>query len=354
MEPVHIAYRIKLSEQLTEVFDYKLDGKTFEIIATDAVANPPRWTELGFKQCSHCPLNPAEHPHCPVALQLHTIVERFHQTRSIDVVDLDVITEDRTISKTTALQNAISSMLGLVFPISGCPKTAEMKPLARFHVPMASEEETVFHVAGMYLLAQYFLNNKGGRGTFSFDGLIRIYEDLHILNKAIASRLQAVTSSDSVKNAITLLDMYANLIPVLLQDQLVEIRSFFSAYLPEGSAVAPTSNYLEQAKAFKLELIPTDEEKLSLEIEDAQADDEEDEAFKALPEWLRKSMPKEKPPLPKAAVARESVAVQPPAEKKKAVFTLPDDVPAKPEAGTANPDAKPEEDDGLKMIDFKL
>lgn len=277
MEPISITYRIELNDKTTEVFDFNLDAKSFELIS-EPVVNPPNWTELAFKQCSHCPLKLEEHTHCPMALQLHKVVERFHDTRSIDEVKLEVITEDRTVVQTTALQRVLSSMLGLIFPTCGCPKTAYMRPMARFHLPLASEEETVFRVAGMYLVAQYFLTHNGKKGQFAFDGLISIYEDFHILNKAIASRLQYATDSDSSKNAITLLDMYSSLVPMLLEDQLAEIRGFFTAFLPEDEIAPETAannNYLEKAKAFALEL----ETDLALApIDGAEGD---------LPAWLR-------------------------------------------------------------------
>ncbi|MCC7517233.1 MAG: hypothetical protein IT470_07840, partial [Pseudomonadales bacterium] len=278
MEPVRISYRIGLNDKTTEVFDFDLDGATFELISAP-VANPPSWTELGFRQCSHCPLKTEEHSHCPMALQLYRVVERLHATRSIDEVRLEVVTEERTVVQTTALQRVLSSMLGLIFPTCGCPKTAYMRPMARFHLPLATEEETVFRVAGMYLLAQYFLTHNGKKGQFAFDGLIQIYEDFHILNRAIASRLQYATDSDSSKNAITLLDMYSSLVPMLLEDQLAEIRGFFAAFLPadEVQAETPTNNYLEKAKAFALEL----ETDLAL----APIDSPESE----LPAWLRGS-----------------------------------------------------------------
>lgn len=282
MEPVRITYRIGLSDKVTEVFDFDLDGHTFELLSPP-VENPPKWTELAFKQCSHCPLNAEEHPHCPMALQLHKVVERFHETRSIDEVKLEVITEDRTVVQTTALQRVLSSMLGLIFPTCGCPKSAYMRPMARFHLPLANEEETVFRVAGMYLLAQYFLTHNGKKGQFAFDGLIAIYEDFHILNKAIASRLQFATDSDSSKNAITLLDMYSSLVPILLEDQLVEIRGFFNAFIPadEIQTDTPTNNYLEKAKAFALEL------ETDLAIVPIGGGDSE------LPAWLRGELDEE-------------------------------------------------------------
>lgn len=261
METVDISYRITLNKDTTEVFDFTLDGSTFDLL-DDTPDNPPEWTRLEYRQCSHCPLDKQEHPHCPVALQLFRVVERFHDTRSIDDVDLEVITEERRVAQTTALQRALASMLGLLFPTCGCPKTAYMKPLARFHLPLASEEETVFHVSGMYLLAQFFVHQKSQKNPF--DGLATLYDDMHLLNKAVASRVQTATTSDSLKNAITLLDMYSTLIPMLIEDELVEMRRFFAAYLPDDPGAserkAAMNSYLERAKAFTLELLPIEGE----------------------------------------------------------------------------------------------
>lgn len=335
MEPIRITYKIGLNDKVTEVFDFDLDAKSFELISAP-IAEPPKWTELAFKQCSHCPLNAEEHPHCPMALQLHKVVERFHETRSIDEVSLEVITEDRTVVQTTALQRVLSSMLGLIFPTCGCPKTAYMRPMARFHLPLASEEETVFRVAGMYLVAQYFLTHNGKKGQFAFDGLISIYEDFHILNKAIASRLQYATDSDSSKNAITLLDMYSSLVPMLLEDQLAEIRGFFTAYLPEDEVATEvvTNNYLEKAKAFALEL------ETDLSIVPVDSGDS------GVPAWLRGSFdedetkPASSPGKPDTSAidailsaSSLSLSLEPTDEAKplpptgRAVFTLPDDEP---------------------------
>jgi hypothetical protein len=279
MNTVNVIYRIKLSESKTEVFDFQLSEDSFNLISKD-VSEPPAWTRLDYRQCSHCPLSIEEHPHCPLALQLHNVVDRFHDTRSIDEVEVEVITEERQIRQRTALQRVIASMLDLVYPICGCPKTEFMKPLARFHLPLCSEEETVFRVTGMYLLAQYFLSRMPSRkGRIEFDGLTDIYNDLHTLNTAVASRLQNATQSDSSKNAITLMDMYSTLVPLLLEDELVEMRGFFQAYLPEDDEPPRAiSNYLEKAKAFSLDL-----ENLKL------APTEEEKRRSDMPEWLKEA-----------------------------------------------------------------
>lgn len=327
MEPIRISYHIGLSDDVTEVFDFDLDGQTFQLI-TEPVENPPNWTELAFKQCSNCPLKAEEHSHCPMALQLYKVVDRLHGTKSIDEVRLEVVTEERTISQTIALQRALSSMLGLIFPTCGCPKTAYMRPMARFHLPLATEEETVYRVAGMYLLAQYFLTNNGKKGQFAFDGLIAIYEDSHVLNRAIASRLQFATKSDSIKNAITLLDMYSSLVPMLLEDQLAEIRGVFEAYLPNDEPVVESKNYLEKARAYSLEM---EHGELAL----APVADDKGE----LPDWLRavtqqdSAKSDEKPSAVDSILSKSSLSLslEPVGDEKpitgRAVYVLPDDEP---------------------------
>ena len=130
MNSVDIIYRIKLSQDRVEDFTFRLDEENFDLIS-EPVAEPPPWTRLDYRQCPHCPLSPEEHTHCPLALQIYSIVDRFHDTRSIDDVVVEVITEERRVRQRTALQRVIASMLDLIYPICGCPKTAFMKPCHR-------------------------------------------------------------------------------------------------------------------------------------------------------------------------------------------------------------------------------
>ena len=164
------------------------------------------------------------------------------------------------------------------------------------------------------------------------------YGKLDDLNKAIASRLQYATDSDSSKNAITLLDMYSSLVPMLLEDQLAEIRGFFSAFLPadEIKTDAPSNNYLEKAKAFVLEF----ESDLALApIENADNNSDSD-----VPAWLRGSFDDEekKPAAGKVAdtsaidailsasslsLSLEPTETPPERPSGKAIFTMADDEP---------------------------
>lgn len=266
MSSVKIAYRIKVSESRTEVFDFEFSEGTFELL-TVPTDDPPEWTRLSYEKCPNCPLDEKKHSHCPLALQFHDVVQRFDDTKSIDQVEMEVVTAERRVIQNTDIQRAIASMLDLIFPICGCPKTEHMKPMARFHLPLASEEETVFRVTGMFLLAQYFLRMSHQGGSIGFSGLKQIYEDLHILNVSVAKRIRAATQSDSSKNAIALLDMYSTLVPMLLEDELVEMRSFFKAYLSdEEEEHVPKTNYFEKFKELSFELVPLDEHEPETEV----------------------------------------------------------------------------------------
>ncbi len=230
MDEIAIRYRFDLAEDQSETFDLRLDGNTLELIVADS-SEPPDWARLEYMQCPHCPLKSDAHPYCPVAVSLSGVISRFGDVFSHDELDLQVITDERTVIRHTTAQRAISALLGLLFATSGCPHTNYLKPMARFHLPLASEEETIFRSAGMYLLAQYFLRKEGKEGDLDLKGLTKIYENLHQVNKKIAERIRRSTQADASVNAVILLDMFTNLMPFVIEDHLDEIRHLYEAYL---------------------------------------------------------------------------------------------------------------------------
>lgn len=158
-------------------------------------------------------------------------VSRFDKIASFEVVDLSVFTETRTFLFRTSAQRALGSLLGLLIAVSGCPHTVHFRPMALFHLPLATEEETAFRAAGMYLVAQYLRKADGLSGEFGLSGLKKIYEDMKIVNRAVAARLRSAADSDSLVNAVILLDLYAKALPVMIDMKLDELRPFFSSYL---------------------------------------------------------------------------------------------------------------------------
>ena len=212
MKSINIRYSIRISEDRSEIIDLQIDPISLELI-NKPTENLPAWTKLVYQQCPHCPLHEAPHPHCPVQINLVDIVNRFNNIASYDKVVLKVITRERTYARRTTAQKAVSSLFGLLIATSGCPYTTFLKPMARFHLPLASQEETIYRVTGTYLLAQYFRAKKTNSIDKDFEGLHRMYTDLHLVNVEIAARLRELTEGDSSVTAIVLRDVFATVLP---------------------------------------------------------------------------------------------------------------------------------------------
>ena len=232
MEIIKVQYRFIMAKDKQEVFNLQIDGKSLELIGTPPEILPA-WTQLDFHQCTNCPLNTGTHPSCPLSISLVDIVARFENVLSYDEVAIEVFTNERHISQKTTAQNGLSAMMGLVIATSGCPHTVYFKPMARFHLPFASEEETLYRAASMYLLAQYFRKKEGKRADFELDGLNRIYDNMQLVNAGTAERLKAASETDSSTNAIIRLDLYAKIIPYFVQTSLRDIQYLFAPYLTD-------------------------------------------------------------------------------------------------------------------------
>lgn len=232
MDPIQIHYRFNLGNGRDEFFDILLDPDTLEIVNQPTGELPP-WTALEFHQCSHCPFTSDTHPHCPLAVTLIQVIGRFNNVISYNEIELTVLTQERQVFQKTTAQKGISSLVGLLFAASGCPHTAFFKPMARYHLPLASEDETYYRATGMYLLAQYLLHKDGKHADLELVGLKKIYRNLHLLNTMVAERIRSATRSDSSVNAVVLLDMITNLMPFILDEQMAKIRHLFTSYLQD-------------------------------------------------------------------------------------------------------------------------
>ncbi len=213
-----------------EVFDLQVDDTTLELQG-NIPAVLPGWTRLDFCRCSHCPLDSRLHPYCPVAVNLVNIVDRFDSLFSYHETHLEVITKERIIYQDTTIQRALSSLMGLVIATCGCPHSIYFRPMARFHLPLANNQETIYRAASMYLLAQYFLKKEGKPVDWELTGLEEIYSNIQVVNFTLAERLRAATKSDSVLNALVELDIFAQTLSLVIEDSLREIRSIFMPYL---------------------------------------------------------------------------------------------------------------------------
>ncbi len=225
-DPLYIRYRFDLPDGSQKHLNLSFDAKNFRLLNT-APEEPPFWTELKFSQCANCPLSSAEHAHCPAALQMAPAVESLKELVSFDTVRVTVKQAERTIYAETSAQQALSSVLGLIMATAGCPWTDRLRPMARFHLPFASEAETVYRSVCMFLLARHLL---GAGEDPGFAKLEDLYENLHMVNRDMSRRLGAATRTDPARNAMALLDSYTTLLPAALESSLEELKPLFDAW----------------------------------------------------------------------------------------------------------------------------
>lgn len=230
METIDTQYIFTREDGVDEFFDIKLDSKTL-VLLNELPNDLPDWTELSFHQCPNCPLDSTNQHICPAAAHLSSIITSFEGLNSYDSVHVKIITKERNISQNTTIQRAIGSLMGLILATCGCPLTSFLRPMARFHLPLASEDETIFRAVSMYLLAQYFAKQEGKCPDLELAGLKVHYQNIHRVNTALGERIRAATETDFSVNAIIFLDMYAQVVPFVINEAVDELRYLFTPYL---------------------------------------------------------------------------------------------------------------------------
>jgi hypothetical protein len=223
-----LAYHLKLP-----------DGREESLQVVPPAAAPaklPPWTALAFQQCPNCPLSPSESPSCPMAVRFVPLVELFGKLHSYEDVFARVESDERTVTKRTTVQRVLRSLMGLLAASSDCPRITFLKPMAHFHLPFSTGEETIFRVVSTYLLAQHFRAKHGEAVVPGLDGLKENYRQLQQVNQAMAKRMNAVRveDCDGAVNALVLLDLFAQALPDSIDHDLEELQPAFQKLLDVG------------------------------------------------------------------------------------------------------------------------
>ena len=176
-KPLTITYTFDFSGSDTVVSEVRLDPVTLEYIF-EPRESYPHWVALDFHQCENCPLTNEDFIYCPLAVNLVPIIFWCKDLVSYDEVDLIITSAEREIHARTSLQKAVSSLLGLLMSSSACPKMKFLRPLARFHLPLATHEETIFRAVSAMFLKKYF--DQGGNINDQ-DSLAELKENYHEL-----------------------------------------------------------------------------------------------------------------------------------------------------------------------------
>jgi hypothetical protein len=212
-----------------------LDNKSLKYVPKENELRPSSWTKLDHFKCQNCPLNSDTSPECPLALNLSSVVPRFSDMLSFENVHVIVESKERTYSKDTTLQNALSAMLGIFMVTSDCPNMTSLRPMVRFHLPFASVEETIFRSASTYLLGQYFKFRNGGEADWNLKNLKENYKKVQIVNTGMAQRMRSIVDKDANLNALVVLDVFAKELPYSVEKSLETLEYLFREASPENS-----------------------------------------------------------------------------------------------------------------------
>lgn len=187
----------------------------------------PEWVQLGCEQCSNCPLKPEESPLCPVAFELHELVDKNKDKLSYESARVVVKTDERSYFKDTDLQSGLFSLMGLIMANCECPHFKFLRPLAKFHLPFSGIQETLFRSASTQLLKKYFDNKKDKSVSIDLKELNESYKKLEVVNRAILERIKIMSKGDANKNAIVALNIFAQMFSAEFDNDLEMIEEVF-------------------------------------------------------------------------------------------------------------------------------
>jgi len=144
-----------------------------------------------------------------------------------------VTTEEKTCTKDTTVQQGLRALIGIIMAASGCPVLEHLRPLVRFHLPFARLSETVFRMASLSFLAQYFLSKKDTSVVWDFTNIEQIYADVGRVNRDFAQRIADTGEKDANLNALVYLDCFASMVPLAWEETLQDMIPSFSTYMKQ-------------------------------------------------------------------------------------------------------------------------
>jgi hypothetical protein len=186
----------------------------------------PAWARLERHRCAMCSL-PTSTEACPAALSIIPVVDAFGVRVSYEETWLEIAQGDVDLRARVQNQDALRSLLGLLLPLSTCPVMRKLRPLARFHQPLADPDHTLFRVLGMHLLAQYLRQREGQSADWSLATLLSLYADIHEVNQRLADRLREASLADANVNSVALLDVLAHAVDFAFDNHLGRLRPLF-------------------------------------------------------------------------------------------------------------------------------
>jgi hypothetical protein len=218
-------YIFTIPERDSISFTVSLDSVSH--YSTTCPVVPPEWSRLPYHQCAPCPLTVERHPFCPVALAIADLVTAFRDTASYDQCTVSCVSSERIVTKKTTVQEGLASILGLLMATSGCPIMDFFRPMARFHLPFSSVEESIFRIVAMYMLRQYYRRRPDERSD-PLDEIRTHYSQVKQVNAGMLERIRNITALDADKNALVTLTSLAQILELEIDTNLESLQSLFA------------------------------------------------------------------------------------------------------------------------------
>jgi hypothetical protein len=238
METFQITYEFVFRNGKKYVYPLKLNKRTISLVA-EWKRPPPAWTRLEHFQCTVCPLTREKNPYCPIAANIAELVNDFREIHSTENVRISVYTSERTYMKVAPVQKGLSSIFGMIMATSNCPVMNFLKPMARYHLPFSTGEETIIRSVSMYLLTQYIVAKKSGQPDLSLENLERAYSMVQRVNRGICSRIATAIQErqgqgDAANNAIVILDTFSQLLQIAIEEKVDSVVTLFEGIASLG------------------------------------------------------------------------------------------------------------------------
>jgi hypothetical protein len=228
-----VQYKLSFADGAEKVLELHLRSDTLAPVAW-APATPPQWAALDNHKCGNCPLNSDRHAYCPAALNLARLVEECNDLDLLDTVKLVVKTADRVVVVSATVQKVLGSFIGLLMATSDCPHTSFFRPVARFHLPLANEAETIYRAITVFAMDQFIRRQEGQQGATDLNGLFDIYANLEAVNTGLSARLKTAGLDGSVSKSLMEWDVFSGMFPMRVEEVMEKMRPLFSAHLSDN------------------------------------------------------------------------------------------------------------------------
>lgn len=226
---ITLLYKFHFDDGTEKDFSIELREDSLQLILNGSVKKP-EWTKLKYHQCDNCPLDDSVE-HCPVAVNLASLVESFQDSISFEKTTVTVQTKERTFVKDTTLQKGLSALVGIYMVTSDCPVMDKLRPMVRFHLPFATARETIYRAVTMYLLAQFFIMRRGGEPDWDMKHLSEIYKAVSLVNQGVSKRISNASNKDANVNAVVILHSVGESLPYVIDNGLNDIEPLFADYI---------------------------------------------------------------------------------------------------------------------------